>query len=245
MNDGEDSASTGVLLLLDGPMQSWGTQSRFGHRDTDFEPSKSGVLGLVGAALGMRRDDGEMLERLRRLSMAVRVDREGTVLRDYHTAGGGTFRGKPHHVYGAGTVVTQRFYLAGACFVVALSGAEPDLVSRIADCLQCPKWPLFLGRRSCVPTRPVYLAGPKTGDADSLIRSVPWQGGPNGGEMPESLRCVVEADSGKPRADIPTSFALYARSFDSRFVRDEWLNSSDLPGVQDAALSPSIESSLQ
>src|SRR5690606_33869407 len=78
----------GLLLLLSGPMQSWGTQSRFAHRDTDFEPSKSGVLGLVGSALGMSRDDDDLLQALASLKMGVRVDREGRILRDYHTAGG-------------------------------------------------------------------------------------------------------------------------------------------------------------
>jgi CRISPR system Cascade subunit CasD len=36
-----------LLLRLAGPMQAWGTQSRFVNRDTELEPSKSGVIGLL------------------------------------------------------------------------------------------------------------------------------------------------------------------------------------------------------
>ena len=45
-----------LLMRLAGPMQSWGTQSRFLHRDTGREPSKSGVIGVLCAALGRPRD---------------------------------------------------------------------------------------------------------------------------------------------------------------------------------------------
>lgn len=221
--------STGVLLLLDGPLQSWGTQSRFGHRDTDFEPSKSGVIGLVGAALGMARDDSTQLERLATLEMAVRVDREGTILRDYHTAGGGTFRGEPHSVYGAETVVTQRFYLCDACFVVALAHNDVSLIEAIAKALKRPAWPLSLGRRSCVPSRPIYLDGPVDGSAEELLRKVPWQAQPTVNSAPETLRTVIDSLDGKPRGDSPVSFKLYARSFKTRFVQERWIPMTDLP----------------
>jgi CRISPR-associated Cas5-like protein len=88
-----------VLIRLEGPIQSWGTQGRFSIRDTDTEPSKSGVIGFVAGALGMKRDDDAMLARLSALEMAVRIEREGALLHDYHTAGGGKFRGKDHSVW--------------------------------------------------------------------------------------------------------------------------------------------------
>ena len=80
-----------LLFRVEGPMQSWGTQSRFSHRDTGHEPSKSGIIGLVCAALGKPREerpgDGfPTLRQLTALTMGVRVDREGRVERDYHTA---------------------------------------------------------------------------------------------------------------------------------------------------------------
>ena len=50
-----------LLLRLQGPMQSWGTTSRFDERDTQLEPSKSGVLGLVCAAIGRDRQGGRSM----------------------------------------------------------------------------------------------------------------------------------------------------------------------------------------
>src|SRR5262245_45694114 len=87
-----------LLLRLAGPMQSWGTDSRFSVRDTGLEPSKSGVIGLLCAALGKPRveqpGDGQpTLAKLSALRMGVRVDREGVMRRDFHTAGGSRRQG--------------------------------------------------------------------------------------------------------------------------------------------------------
>ena len=66
-----------LLLRLAGPMQSWGTTSRFDQRDTGKEPSKSGVIGLLAAAMGIDRENWTGLQPLARLRMAVRHDRPG------------------------------------------------------------------------------------------------------------------------------------------------------------------------
>src|SRR5574337_1235511 len=97
-----------LLLRLAGPMQSWGTTSRFDERDTQLEPSKSGVLGLICAALG--RDRTQPVDDLAALRMGVRVDREGMLMRDYQTATGvliATGKADPGR-----TVVSPRYYLA-------------------------------------------------------------------------------------------------------------------------------------
>lgn len=220
-----------VLLRLEGPLQSWGTQGRFGIRDTDREPSKSGVLGLVGAAMGMARGDVELLRQLRALSMAVRVDREGAVLRDYHTAGGGLFKGGRHAVWGTGgkTALTERFYLTDASFLAALGGEDHGLVDRVAAALRQPVWPLFLGRRACVPSAPVY-AGLVSVDPASALRTVPWEACTQE-PRPERLRLITETEpgAGQPRQDDPESFALYGRRHAVRFVRVEHIDSRLLP----------------
>lgn len=211
-----------VVLRLEGPMQSWGTQGRYSIRDTDTEPSKSGVLGLVGAALGMERDDHDLLERLRSLRMAVRIDRPGRVVRDLHTVGAGTFRGAPHSMWGrkGETVVTHRHYLADAAFTVALGHEDGAFVARIAEALQNPVWPLFLGRRSCAPSVPVFTELVDANPEDAVCKSPPARG------AAKRLRVVREVASGAegaPRSDDPVSFDSGDRRFGFRYVSESWV----------------------
>ncbi|MCL6649914.1 MAG: type I-E CRISPR-associated protein Cas5/CasD [Chloroflexi bacterium] len=145
-----------LLLRLQGPMQSWGTTSRLDRRDTGLEPSKSGVIGLLCAALGRHRS--EPVDDLAAMRMGVRVDREGVVRYDYQTAKGviradGTL-GRDSR---KDTVQSWRFYLADAVFLVGLESSDRSLLERLHEALQNPRWPLFLGRKSYLPSPPVWL----------------------------------------------------------------------------------------
>src|SRR5512143_2927842 len=109
-----------LLLRLVGPMQSWGTTSRFDQRDTGKEPSKSGVVGLLAAAVGIDRENWTDLEPLTYLSMGVRHDRPGVPKRDYQTAVCAETDTiiKANGTQSKGGVVSHRFYLADAAFLV-------------------------------------------------------------------------------------------------------------------------------
>ena len=98
-----------LLLRLAAPLQSWGADSKFETRKTNREPTKSGVIGLLAAALGLRRDDAAGLARLNGLHFAVRADREGSLLVDFHTANREEDRKK-----GKAPYVTYRHYLQDA-----------------------------------------------------------------------------------------------------------------------------------
>lgn len=236
--------ASSVLLRLEAPLQAWGTQGRFGIRDTDSEPSKSGVIGLVGAALGMPRTDHGRLDQLTRLEMVVRVDREGALVRDYHTAGGGRFRGQPHGIWKpldrdptlgelGETALTERFYLADASFLVALGG-DGQLISEIATALQAPAWPLFLGRKSCAPSRPIF-AGTREEPPSTALEQAAFPARlarGRDGSVPDRLRMVVEAIDGQPRQDVPISFERHARRHARRFVESRWIPT---PAVEEDA----------
>jgi CRISPR system Cascade subunit CasD len=101
-----------LLLRLAGPMQSWGTQSRFGIRDTGLEPSKSGVIGLLCAALGWGREHD--VTDLAELRMGVRVDRAGVLRTDYHTVGGGRVGGERYGVPKANRQARRRCSRGGS-----------------------------------------------------------------------------------------------------------------------------------
>jgi CRISPR system Cascade subunit CasD len=223
-------------------MQSWGLDSRFDPRDTGREPSKSGVLGLVCAALGKPRDDRPgswpSLAELAALRMGVRVLREGALRIDYLTAGGGDFPGrKKYGVWKAsggpgGTVVSQRHYLSDADFLVGLEGPLP-LLRQIEQALHNPVWPLSLGRKSYVPTLPVvppsnsaeYPAVREVGLGEALDSFIdPFVGSGNQAVDSARQRLVLEAPTEaavESRQDVPLSFL--ARTFAVRGVETRWL----------------------
>lgn len=205
-----------LLLRLAGPMQSWGTTSRFDERDTQLEPSKSGVLGLVCAALG--RDRVEPVEDLAALNMGVRVEREGVPLRDYQTATGVVIAssGKPDLER---TVVSPRYYLADAVFLVGLEGGL-SLLESIQQALASPVWPLALGRKSCVPSLPVYLPGGLSEQPlQTALAAWPCL---LSGETPQAPRRVLleHPSEGSVRLDQPVA-PFAERRFGPRFVKSE------------------------
>lgn len=210
-----------LLLRLQGPMQSWGTTSRFDERDTQLEPSKSGVLGLICASLG--RDRSESVDDLAALQMGVRVDREGVVLRDYQTATG--------IVNAAGkvdmkrTVVSPRYYLSDAAFLVGFEG-ERSLLDQIHQALKTPHWPLSLGRKGCLPSPPVYLPdGVRDSDLLAALRDYPELVKGAGQQV---RRLLLEATEGTVRLDQP--IAPFAdRRFGPRFVLTEQLEPEEVP----------------
>ncbi|MDY0050089.1 MAG: type I-E CRISPR-associated protein Cas5/CasD [Pseudomonadota bacterium] len=214
-----------LLLRLAGPMQSWGTTSRFDQRDTGKEPSKSGVIGLLAAALGIDREEwNDDLQALAALTMGVRHDRPGVLKRDYQTAQNiiSADRSKVHE-----TAVTTRDYLADAVFLVALEGPDRSLLERAHAALNNPVWPLALGRKSYVPSEPIGLEG---GVVDrpllDALAAWPWLAAQRKWEaIPERLLVSIESSDGTGalRMDQPLS-SFAERRFGARSVRSDWVN---------------------
>ncbi len=214
-----------LILRLAGPMQSWGIQSRFVERDTGREPSKSGVIGLLCAALGIDREDDTRLQELAALPMGIRVDRSGTFSRDYQTAGGGMVPGIQYGVINAAqnakrTIVSNRYYLADAEFHAAVESSDVRLLESFEAVLNAPHWPLYLGRKSFVPTPPLCL-GIREGGIRDVLKSIPWQKRRDWEEPPKALRLMLECgpDEGAVRMDVPLSFANGRRRFALRHVK--------------------------
>ncbi|MFD4831889.1 type I-E CRISPR-associated protein Cas5/CasD [Streptomyces uncialis] len=244
-----------LLVRLAGPLQSWGVASRFALRDTHPRPTKSGVVGLCAAALGLDRD--EPLGELAAVLFGVRADRPGTPLRDYHTVGGGRYPIRPRDLVtdhrrasaaeaaaetvtattvdpgtgtgtGTGTdpgavgqsvgpfghsvldawygapkriaadpvsgalvssevrrhaMITERWYLADAAFLVGLQHPDPAFLERIAHALEHPKRLLWLGRKSCPPSGELAL-GVVPGTLEEVFRTKPLLPSEGVGEAP-------------------------------------------------------------
>ena len=147
-----------LILRLEGALQAWGESSKWDYRDSADFPTKSGIVGLLGCALGLERGDPALWELSEAITVAVRADRPGLRTVDFQTVTGSPLRnaeGKPKT--GGNTIISRRAYLQDACFTVFI---ETDDVwrERLMTALQGPKWPLYLGRKNCVPSRPVLEA---------------------------------------------------------------------------------------
>lgn len=213
-------------------MQSWGTRSRFVERDTELEPSKSGVIGLLCAALGRPR--AADVSDLASLHLGIRADHEGNVARDYHTAGGGPGGGiiRASGSRSKDAVLSNRYYLAGADFLAGLEHSDEVFLREIQAALQQPRWQLFLGRKSFLPSPPVHM--PDDGirhlglkraltDAPWPLPCAPWRPPASGKQR---LRLVMETTFDDPdaqlRQDQPIGAAFATRTFGPRAIRQEY-----------------------
>ena len=198
-----------LALLLDGPMQSWGHASRFERRTTALHPTRSAILGMIAAALGIDKyapNESDQLNRFAALRITVitlprRSRREGDLpmqrLEDYHTVTG--IRRASGKVAEDATVQTYRHYLLDARFGVLVDGSA-GLLNEIAAALRNPKWGVWLGRKCCLPASPV-LVGVKPDEIQAwseLLRRSDY----NGTETLDQFDCVIEAAAGDSGADF-------------------------------------------
>lgn len=217
-----------LILRLEGPLQSWGLRAQWDVRDTGDEPSKSGIVGLLGCALGYTMHDPRLIDLDRRLQLGVRVEQPGSLLTDFHTVSGvmataeGGVKGSADD---PSTIISRRTYLQDAAFLVVLSGPA-ELLEVCGAALQAPVWPVYLGRKACPPSRPVFER--LTTDYDSLVdalRGYPWElHWPVGAKRtPERRRIVWEDPDGEfLRPDRVQ--ANPARMYASRAVRMDMAN---------------------
>lgn len=205
---------TTLLLRLSAPLQSWGSNSKFDIRTTEREPTKSGVIGMIASALGIRREDSpEKLRELSELRFGVRVEKEGKLLKDFHTA-------RPPKSKNAN--ITYRYYLSDAVFLVALSSDDTGLLDKIKNALENPVFPLFLGRRSCPPTLPLVI-GIRDGELVEVLKKENAVADTSG-----SRRIVYEVDcNGTAVQDVPVSFSQRHRIHSYRMKREEILLSNE------------------
>lgn len=190
-----------LLLRLEGPLQSWGIRSRWDVRDSADEPTKSGVIGLLGCALGYPVGDRrlEMLDQ--ELSFGVRVEHAGSLTTDYQTITGvlpQADRGVRGRLSDPATIISPRTYVQDGAYLVVIGGPR----ERLPECqgaLLRPRWPVFLGRRSCPPTRPVLEGLAEYPDLRTALRNHPWDWSGRAllNKLPDSLRCSCDHPQGQ------------------------------------------------
>lgn len=203
-----------LLLRLAGPMQSWGVDSRFSRRETLRYPTKSGVLGLIAAAQGRRRTDP--VEDLAGLRFGVRTDQAGQLMSDFHTA--------HNWETGDSMPLSSRFYLVDACFVAGIDG-DRQFLDALDVAIRNPRYPLFLGRRSCPATGKISL-GVVDDSLEDALRNAEWQASRwYRRKAPKTvyLHMHVDADE-QDRADEVDVLRDVPESFDPRRRSHGWRN---------------------
>ncbi|MCI9211507.1 MAG: type I-E CRISPR-associated protein Cas5/CasD [Ruminococcus sp.] len=204
-----------LLLRLSAPLQSWGSESMYDNRETDSMPTKSGVIGMLAAALGMKRN--ENLEDLRKLGFGVRIDLPGIKLNDFQI----TEMGEKLN-----SNLSNRSYLSDAIFLAGLESADLTYLKKIENALKNPKYSVFLGRRSCPPTQPLVL-GIRNEELYQSLLDEKWL-------VPEwrqktlfrfsnnlLLRIVTDGSSeGAVKKDVPLSFSTFRREYGYRYVTE-------------------------
>jgi CRISPR system Cascade subunit CasD len=129
------------------------------------------------------------------LRFGVRVENPGRVLVDYQTVtdflptADGRYRHSGVRTAASleklrgdtdvrpATIVSPRSYLEDASFLAALQQTDNagGLLLECARSLEHPKWPLFLGRKTCIPTRPILEAmNEDYNDLEDALRYYPW-----------------------------------------------------------------------
>lgn len=161
-----------LVFQLQAPLAAWGDTAVGEFRPTVDYPGQSALLGLLAAALGIRRDDSAAHAQLaQHYGFAVGVQSGGKLLRDYHTAqvaGQASLKKRPHFTrreelaipkHDLHTVLSTRDYRQDAACLVAvqsLSADAPHGLEQLAAALRTPRFTLYLGRKSCPPAAPLF-----------------------------------------------------------------------------------------
>ncbi len=202
-----DSTTRAFAILLDGPMQSWGSSSRFTRRETEAFPTKSALIGLLAAAAGIDKhasDEAEKLAPFSALRLTVyrlprAVGRLVGRLSDFHTVGGGydgpaafDKMSRPRKASGgasANAVITHRTYLNEARFIAAFEG-DVDIITAAVRHLENPVWGVWFGRKTCLPAMPlspVEDADPQAAVSVIIARIRDWENATRRSSFPPEL----------------------------------------------------------
>jgi CRISPR system Cascade subunit CasD len=183
-----------LIVHLDAPMMAFGGVLVDGNGPTEAAPGASLLTGLLGNALGWTHSEVDALQRLQdRLIFAARLDRPGALMVDFHTVDlgqahlvgtGWTTRGAVEGREGGSaseaTHIRRRQYWCDRVMTVALTLAPADEapnLDALAAALRRPARPLFIGRKPCIPSRPLFAGFVEAEDVMDAALRAPWPSG--------------------------------------------------------------------
>lgn len=163
-----------LVLKLQGVMQAWGEHTFEGLRPSTNFPTRSALIGLLGACLGIDRNDSNRQQALAgSFQYAVRQDGDLTKMTDYHTVKDARkeYSGLASHE----TIQTWREYLFDAAFTVAIWNPDGSVAFSLDDlqgAISNPQFTPFLGRRSCPLCRPLFESRVRAINADEALSHI-------------------------------------------------------------------------
>lgn len=202
-----------LLLRIEAPLVAFGGEAIDSLGITRDFPASSMIVGLVGNALGWRREDTALHDRLQqRLVFGVRIEREPARLTDFQTAQlskddrGWTTSGVPEERQGGATTygsphLRHRDFLCDACLLVALRldpADESPTLDAIANAFNRPSRPLFIGRKSCLPSQRLFAGWQDAHSALDAIKNAPLI---TGSAKPAQMRAQWPAREGAVPGD--------------------------------------------
>lgn len=220
-------------MWLEGPLQSWGVNSKYGRRDTLQFPTKSGVLGIILCAMGKGGEQKELLSSLSCTDLQVdcftsESHKLSMTLEDFHMVGANFDESDPWETLFVpkksdgnpssigGKKLTYRYYIQNMAFAVYLE-VQDVLVNDVCESLKNPVWPIFLGRKSCVPSELIFQG--KFSSKDECIRTA--NNIAYGKERIKSFSVLQEDDSTKgdvlSLSDVPVQFGEH-KKYKERYV---------------------------
>ncbi len=173
-----------LLLRIEAPLVAFGGEAIDSLGISRDFPAASMIVGLIGNALGWRREDAALHDRLQqRLVFGVRIEREPARLTDFQTAQlskddrGWTTSGVPEERQGGAPTygsphLRHRDFLCDACLLVALRLEPTDespTLDDIANAFNRPSRPLFIGRKPCLPSQRLFAGWQ---DAQSVLGAI-------------------------------------------------------------------------
>jgi len=214
-----------LVLRLEGVLQSWGENAKWDFRDSSTMPTKSGIVGLLGCAMGLERGSDMLIDLARSITVAVRTDRPGVKFVDFQTVQGNPLKTADGGKRSNNTILSPHAYLQDACFTVFID-TTPEWQERITTALQDPRWTLYLGRKNCVPSRPVLADMAEYADLIEAVKEYPAA---ERAEKIMTYECETP-DSGLAGVVRPDDLVGVNREFDLRRV---WRGTVKRKEVQD------------
>ena len=163
-----------LVFWFEAPLQSWSVESKFSLRNTFTFPTKSGIAGIILSSLGRGGEENEFLNHFSSfketaISFVPKEEKSqlSQVITDFQVVGNGYDESDIWQLnmipkkrdggkaVGGGAKLTFRQYLQDAHFAV-IQEADDVLANEIISGLLDPVWPIYLGRRCCIPTYPIY-----------------------------------------------------------------------------------------